>query len=141
MASIIVGDLLINLRSVYVQDKALSIGFWMTLVAAFIHVPGKLIYQKIANTTCVYWGSAESNICRLHHSKNLGDYLCYATILFLAISAIIRIIVWWFCKNLNLYDTPIVEEEPGRELEEINRMQREPLLIEEIPAGEVEGKF
>ncbi|XP_051170815.1 solute carrier organic anion transporter family member 2A1-like isoform X2 [Leptopilina boulardi] len=138
LASIIVGDLLINLRSVYVQDKALSIGFWMTLVAAFIHVPGKLIYQKIADTTCVYWGSAESNICRLHNSKNLGDYLCYATILFLAISAIIRIMVWWFCENLNLYDTPIVEEEPGRELEEINRMQREPLLIEEIPAAEVE---
>lgn len=143
LATVIIGDLVINLRSVYVQDKALSIGFWMTLVAVFVHVPGKLIYQKISDASCIHWGSSESLICRLHHSQNLGDHLCYVTALFLAIGAIFRALVWWFCRNLNLYDIPIAEEEPGRELEEMTRMQREPLLIEEVPPtpSEVEGNF
>lgn len=131
LASIIIGDLLINLRCVYVQDKALSIGFWLTLVAAFVHIPGKIIYQKIADSACIYWGTAEFGICRLH-SKNLGNYLCYVTILFLAISLLFKSLVWWFCRNLNLYDTPTEDEERGRELQDITQSQREPLLIEEI---------
>ena len=109
----------------------------MTLVTAFVHIPGKIIYQKIADATCNYWG-VENHICHLHHSRNLGYYLCYVTALLLVISALIKGLVWWFCRNLNVYDRPAEEEQPGRELEEITRIQREPLLIEEIQRAEHE---
>ena len=107
----------------------------MTLVAIFIHVPGKMMYQNIADATCNYWGT-DSRICHLHHSRNLGSYLCYLTALLLLISALIKGLVWWFCSNLNLYDWPAAEVETGRELQEITRVQREPLLIEEIAPAE-----
>lgn len=64
--------------------------------------------------------------------------MCFVTALLLAISALIRGLVWWFCRNLNVYDLPVEEEQPGRELEEISRIQREPLLIEEIQPSEPE---
>ena len=40
------GDILIILRSVSVQDKAISIGFLMTCIA---FMPGKILYDVIAN--------------------------------------------------------------------------------------------
>ncbi|XP_012215064.2 solute carrier organic anion transporter family member 1A5 [Linepithema humile] len=103
MATIFIGDLLINIRSVYKQDKAISIGFWMMWLSIFVYVPGKILYELVARQACQYWGS-EKTICHLHNSEKLGDYLCYFTILFLSLSLLFKIVVWFFCKNLQLYE-------------------------------------
>lgn len=103
MATTFIGDLLINIRSVYKQDKAISIGFWMMWFSIFVYVPGKILYEFVANQACQYWGNQKA-ICHLHNSEKLGNYLCYLTILFLSLSLLFKIIVWLFCKNLQLYE-------------------------------------
>lgn len=102
VASTFVGDLLINIRSVYKQDKAISIGFSMTWIAIFAYVPGKILYEYVSREACQYWGNQRA-ICHLHDSEKLGDYLCYLTILFLSLCFLSKIILWFLCTNLQLY--------------------------------------
>lgn len=102
-ASTIVGDILINIRSVYRQDKAIAIGFWMTWIAIFVYVPGKILYEVVSHQACQYWGNQKIT-CHLHDEETLGNYLCYLTILFLSLCLIFKIIVWFFCKKLQLYE-------------------------------------
>ncbi|CAK9801608.1 Solute carrier organic anion transporter family member 74D [Anthophora quadrimaculata] len=102
VASTFVGDLLIIIRSVNVQDKALSIGFWMMCSAIIVNVPGKVIYDLIANLTCQYWGTHRTQ-CHLHDSSNLGNYLCYFTGALLVLCVIIKVLVCCYCKELKLY--------------------------------------
>jgi len=102
VASTFVGDLLINIRSVYKQDKAISIGFSMTWIGIFVYVPGKILYEFVSREACQYWGNQRA-ICHLHGEK-LGDYLCYLTILFLSLCFLSKIILWFLCKNLQLYE-------------------------------------
>ncbi|XP_018401297.1 PREDICTED: solute carrier organic anion transporter family member 1A5 [Cyphomyrmex costatus] len=126
IASTLVGDVLVNIRSVYKQDKAISIGFWMMWVALFVYVPGKILYEFISRRTCQYWGSQET-ICHLHNSEKLGNYLCYLTILFLLLCVLFKIIVWFFCKNLQLYEVDTKDQE-NIELREMF----EPAVITEL---------
>lgn len=117
-ASTIVGDLLISLRSVYLQDKSLAIGFSMTLISVLAYVPGKVAYDQISKYTCQHW-TAHDGVCHLHHPEKLGDYLCYLTAGLLATGALFKALVWFFTRKLNLYDTPKVDTESGRELEDL----------------------
>lgn len=116
IASTFVGDILINIRSVYKQDKAITIGFWMMWIALF-SVPGKILYEFVSRQACLYWGD-QKIICHLH-SEKLGNYLCYLTILFLSFYLVIKIIVWFFCKNLQLYEEIEDKDRENVELQEL----------------------
>lgn len=135
VASTVVGSLLVNLRSVYVQDKALSIGFWMTWVFLFTFVPGKIIYGIIADATCEHWG-LEKSICHLYNSSHLGDYLSYLTAALLVLGGLFKVLVWHFCNEISVYDNPRNEiEETATELNDVLRAQTEPLLSERVAAS------
>lgn len=118
VASTFVGDLLINIRSVYKQDKAISIGFSMTWIAIFVYVPGKILYEFVSRKACEYWGNQRA-ICHLHDSEKLGDYLCYLTILFLSLCFLSKIILWFLCKNLQLYKEVESKENQENVLQEL----------------------
>ncbi|CAK9811000.1 Solute carrier organic anion transporter family member 74D [Anthophora plagiata] len=120
VASTFVGDLLIILRSVNAQDKALSIGFWMMCSAIIVNVPGKIIYDLIANLTCQYWGTHRTQ-CHLHDSSNLGNYLCYFTGALLVLCVILKILVCCYCKELKLYAGRKEEIKSGAEMQELTR--------------------
>ncbi|XP_066600870.1 solute carrier organic anion transporter family member 2B1 [Prorops nasuta] len=129
MASTFVGDFLIILRSVYRQDKALSIGFWMTWLALCVHIAGKILYDVIANTTCEHWGN-ENSICHLYDSSSFANYLCFLSGAWLVASFFIRLLVWYFSRSLHIY----IQLEPetqqvGRELEEL--IPQKPATTEE----------
>lgn len=125
-SSTIVIDLLINLRSSYVQDKALVIAFTMTWVALFIQIPGKLIYKSFADFTCQQWG-LDNQTCRLHTDK-YGYYLCFVTFSFLLVSAIFKAVASFLCNNLNLFEAIDTDEQQGEELREVTQFQSQPLL-------------
>ncbi|TGZ47629.1 solute carrier organic anion transporter family member 2A1 [Temnothorax longispinosus] len=127
-ASSFVGDVLISIRSVYKQDKAISIGFWMMWIAIFVFALGKVLYEFVTRQACQYWGS-QKIICHLHDSEKLGDYLCYLTILLLSFCLLVKIIVWFFCKNLQLYDEVEFKDQENVEVQE---------MIEQVTAEQPE---
>lgn len=125
VASTLVGDLLINIRSVYKQDKAISIGFWMACVAIFVNAPGKIFYEIISYQTCQYWGMHRM-ICHLHDGEKLGKYLSYLTILLLSLCLVFKVIVWVFSKNLQLYGDVESEVKENVEIEELIEQAKTP---------------
>ncbi|XP_044012488.1 solute carrier organic anion transporter family member 1A5-like isoform X2 [Aphidius gifuensis] len=102
IASCAVSSLLIGLRSTYLQDKSLAIGLWISLVSIFVYVPGKMLYWKVANSTCIYHGNSPS-LCHLYDSIDLGAYLAYITTLFLLISFIFELAIFFICQRLRIY--------------------------------------
>ncbi|XP_032662579.1 solute carrier organic anion transporter family member 74D-like isoform X2 [Odontomachus brunneus] len=118
IASTFVGELLINIRSVYKQDKAICIGFWMTCIAIFVNGPGKIFYEIVSYQACQLWGR-QRIICHLHDGEKLGSYLCYLTIFFLSLSLVFKIIVWCFSKNLRLYGDVEREVKKSGEIQEL----------------------
>ena len=137
-ASSIVGSLLIVLRCVYVQDKALSIGFWLAFTSIFVYVPGKLGYQKIADATCKHWG--RGSICHLHDTDTLGNFFCYLTAVLLILGASFEILLWFFCHKLNMYGNPTSNLPRPTELQEVVRTQEVPLLDENsVPSNTRNG--
>ncbi|EFN79491.1 Solute carrier organic anion transporter family member 1A5 [Harpegnathos saltator] len=138
VASTLVGDLLINMRSVYKQDKAISIGFWMACAAIFVNVPGKILYEIVSYQACQYWGQRRI-ICHLHDGENLGSYLCYLTILFLSLCLVLRALVWLFSKNLQLYGDVESEAKKGVEIQELVEQAKPPLEEAEVPINDMEA--
>ncbi|XP_076662079.1 solute carrier organic anion transporter family member 2A1 [Halictus rubicundus] len=118
IATMFIGDFLVVLRSVYTQDKAISIGFWMMWSAVIINVGGKFLYDTIAQLTCQYWGTQKTK-CHLHQSLKLGNYLCYLTATILVLSALIKVILWYFCKNVHLYAQQTKDTSTGTEMQRL----------------------
>lgn len=118
IATTFVGDLLVALRSVYPQDKAIAIGFWMMWSAIFSYGPGKFLYDAIADQTCQYWGT-QTSICHLHDSSKLGNYLCYLTGSLLVLCALLKIILWFLCGDLKIFDQEEKETRTGAEMQEL----------------------
>nr|XP_033340979.1 solute carrier organic anion transporter family member 74D-like isoform X1 [Megalopta genalis]XP_033340980.1 solute carrier organic anion transporter family member 74D-like isoform X1 [Megalopta genalis] len=118
IASMFAGDFLIVLRSVYKQDKCLSIAFWMMWSTIFVNVVGKFAYDAIADLTCRYRES-QFKPCRLHHSTSLGNYLCYLTGSILALSFLIKFILCFFCKDLQLYTQQSKGPSTGTEMQNL----------------------
>lgn len=114
------GDLLIALRSVNAQDKAISVGFWMTCSAIIVNGPGKIVYDVIASLTCQFWGS-QKVLCHLHDGQKLGNYLCYLTGSLLGLCALLKILIWYFCKNLKIYTEREEETASGTEMQDLIR--------------------
>ena len=117
-ASTLVGDFLVVLRSVYIQDKAISIGFWMMWSAIIVNIPGKILYDYIANLTCQYWGTQKST-CRLHNSLQLGNYLYYLTGSLLGLSVLLKVVLYLFCEDLQLYAPPEQEDTSAAEMQKL----------------------
>lgn len=122
VASTFVGDILIILRSVNTQDKAISIGLWMSCLAILANIPGKILYDVIANLTCRHWGTQRS-VCHLHDGLKLGNYLCYMTGSLLILSVILKTLVWFFCRDLELY---IQKDEEPAAATELRKLMRNP---------------
>lgn len=137
VASTLVGDLLINMRSVYKQDKAISIGFWMAWVATIVNIPGKILYEIVSYKACQHWGKGKI-ICHLHDSEKLGSYLCYLTIAFLSLCLVFKVFVWFFSKDLQLYKEGEGEAKKGVEMQELMEQTKPP---EEAEAPSDNSKY
>ncbi|KAK0171243.1 hypothetical protein PV328_008993 [Microctonus aethiopoides] len=107
IASGAVGSFIIGLRSIYIQDKALAIGLWITFTSIFVYIIGKMIYWQLAEWTCIQRGHLSSQ-CHLHDSKKLGSYLAYLTAILLTIGIVFELMILFLCKSLRLYrDTEV----------------------------------
>lgn len=134
IATAFVGDILVILRSVNIQDKSISIGLWMTFLAILANVLGKFLYDMVARLTCQYWGTTRT-LCHLHDGFKLGNYLCYVTGGLLVLCVIIKICAWFFCRDLKLY---VPKEEKASAVTELKELTRNPDAASEQPKEQVE---
>lgn len=104
----------------------------MMWLAVFVNVPGKILYQFVSYKTCQYWGNQET-ICHLHDGETLGHYLCYLTLLFLSLGLLFKILVWFFCKDLQLYKEAESKAQESIEIRELIEQASKPEQMETPP--------
>ncbi|XP_034947894.1 solute carrier organic anion transporter family member 2A1 isoform X2 [Chelonus insularis] len=126
IASGAVSCAIIGLRSVYIQDKALAIGLWIVLTSFFTYLPGKMLYWKLTDITCIHRGNSPSS-CHLYDSESLGSYLAWLTALLLLFGVSFEIIMFFFSRNLRLY------RESEIELNDINQAPTQAIPLVEQP--------
>lgn len=91
----------------------------------FAYILGKVSYDELAKSTCLHWG-INRRVCHLH-SSSLGYYLCFLTAGLILISALLKVGVWFFSKDLEIYDSTETEERQPQEMREMSQTQQ-PLL-------------
>lgn len=102
IASTLVGKLIIGIRAVLPQDKALAIGAELTLVGIFVFIPGKIGYAYLAERTCQY-EAPDGFRCFLHESPLFGDWINVITAGLIVIGIIFEVILMFCVNELELY--------------------------------------
>lgn len=108
LATTIVGKLLISLRSVLPQDKALALALKVLFVGVFAYVPGKLGYDFISSKTCIYWSQNYAQ-CLLRETPLHGDILNILTAGLILLGVIFDVLVFIVAKNLNVYNCKVTD--------------------------------
>ncbi|XP_053696574.1 solute carrier organic anion transporter family member 4C1 [Sabethes cyaneus] len=102
LGSTIIGKLIISIRAVLAQDKALALSVELTLVGLIVYLPGTAAYQAIAISACQFW-SSDQRRCFIHETPFFGTTLNILTAALIAIGVIFDALVFYFVKDLPLY--------------------------------------
>ncbi|XP_075216662.1 solute carrier organic anion transporter family member 74D-like isoform X2 [Lycorma delicatula] len=101
LASGFIGNLLICYRSVLPSDKTVMIGIMFGVSSFMAKVPLKLLYDLIANWTCLYYVDGQ---CRIFNSDKIATFLNLFHICLLLIAAGMLSITCFLVQDLNLYN-------------------------------------
>ncbi len=102
IASTLVGKLIVGIRAVLPQDKALATASALMFIGLFVFIPGKIGYSILADMTCQY-ESSDGFRCFLHESPLFGDWINIITASLVAIGILFEIILLFFVGDLELY--------------------------------------
>uniref|UniRef100_A0A336KHU9 CSON010641 protein n=1 Tax=Culicoides sonorensis TaxID=179676 RepID=A0A336KHU9_CULSO len=124
LASGLVGNLLITIRSVLPQDKSLALSFEMCATGLFAYLPGKLSYDAVARSTCALWSSGgTSRVCRLQESPSFGNIVDILTASLILLSMIFDALVYYFVEYLPIYGEEDYYHDLSGGTELVNRAQ------------------
>lgn len=127
LATRLVGKIIISIRCVLRQDKALALALELTLVGIIAYIPGKIVYELIAGNdslrsrafhvwnkiktphrylftdyTCQFW-SSDNVTCFLHNSTSFGNSLNVISAILVLLGLLVEILVFILIKDLPLY--------------------------------------
>lgn len=88
------------------RDKAFSQGLALTVVSLFALIPGPVIFGRIIDSTCVIWGQkcGQRGNCQLYDKDLFRYYINVTSFAFTACGVVFDVLVWYYGKNLVLYD-------------------------------------
>lgn len=99
----LVGNAILTFRSVQPKDKSLAVGLELTLVGLIAYIPGKLLYQLMADLSCMHRGNTDTEECKLHDAELLGRYINITSGCLMIVCALLSAAVWHFARDLDLY--------------------------------------
>ncbi|XP_017464062.1 PREDICTED: solute carrier organic anion transporter family member 1A5 isoform X1 [Rhagoletis zephyria] len=103
-----IGKVIITLRSVLPQDKALALATQLTLFGIFAYIPTHIAYEMVTRYTCLYWTS-EYNRCLLRETPKHGNILNILSAVLILIGILFDILVYIFVKDLNVYNCKAID--------------------------------
>ncbi|XP_067623989.1 solute carrier organic anion transporter family member 1A1 isoform X2 [Eurosta solidaginis] len=104
----IIGNVIITLRSVLPQDKALALATQLTLFGIFAYIPVHIAYEIVTRYTCIYW-TPEYKRCLLRETPKHGNILNILSASLILIGLIFDILVFIFSKGLNIYNCKVTD--------------------------------
>uniref|UniRef100_A0A034W6D8 Solute carrier Organic anion transporter family member 1A1 n=1 Tax=Bactrocera dorsalis TaxID=27457 RepID=A0A034W6D8_BACDO len=108
LGSSTIGKVIITLRSVLPQDKALALATQLTLFGIFAYIPAHIGYQMVTRYTCVYW-TPEYKRCLLRATPKHGNILNIISACLILVGILFDILVFIFVKGLNIYNCKVTD--------------------------------
>lgn len=99
-------NFLVSLRSVNPEDKTVSMGVGFTILCLFALIPSPVFFGWLIDQTCIVWGTTcvgKAN-CWLYDGFSMRYYINIASTISVIIGALCDCGVWYFVKNLIIFD-------------------------------------
>ncbi|XP_023288345.1 solute carrier organic anion transporter family member 2A1-like [Orussus abietinus] len=115
-------NFLVSVRCVDEKDKTVAMGFGLTIMSLFAFIPSPILFGMILDKTCLVWGKTCTGTgnCWLYNGESLRYLLNFTAASFVTIGTLCDIGVWYYVKNVKIFDEEIelndIAEEPGETL-------------------------
>lgn len=110
-------NFLVSVRCVEEKDKPVAMAFGLTIMSLFAFIPSPIFFGYILDKTCLVWGKtcAGTGNCWLYNGESLRYMMNLTAAGFVTIGTVFDAGVWYYVKNLQIFDEETPEE---KELEE-----------------------
>ena len=115
-------NFLVSVRCVDEKDKTVAMGFGLTIMSLFAFIPSPILFGFILDKTCLVWGKTCSGTgnCWLYNGETLRYLLNFTAASFVSIGTLFDVGVWYFVKDVKIFDEEIelkdIAEETGETL-------------------------
>ncbi|EDW57236.1 solute carrier organic anion transporter family member 74D [Drosophila virilis] len=106
-------NFLVSVRCVPEKDKTAAMGFGMMLCSMFAFIPGPIFFGWIFDRMCLVWGKTCTNKgnCWLYDPESMRYTLNFTAAVFISLGAIFDFGVWYYVKDLKIFDEEVKEVE------------------------------
>ncbi|XP_076330358.1 solute carrier organic anion transporter family member 74D-like isoform X2 [Tachypleus tridentatus] len=102
-----VGSMLLTLRCVEPQDKALALGLIYFAIGLFGNVPCPIIYGAVVDSACLFWEEnecGERGACRIYDPAKFRMYFHGITAAIMLGAFVVDVIVWYKSDSIQFHD-------------------------------------
>ncbi|KAL5285654.1 hypothetical protein ACFFRR_007384 [Megaselia abdita] len=99
-------NFLVSVRCVPEDDKATAMGLGMMLMSLFAFIPSPIFFGWLMDSMCLVWGKTctHKGNCWLYDPESLRYILNIVASAFVTLGALFDIGVWYYVKNLKIFD-------------------------------------
>ncbi|XP_005176681.1 solute carrier organic anion transporter family member 74D [Musca domestica] len=106
-------NFLVTVRCVPEKDKTAAMGFGMMMMSMLAFIPSPIFFGWVLDRLCLVWGKTCTNKgnCWLYDPESLRYILNMTAAVFIAIGAIFDCGVWYYVKDLKIFDDEVKDDE------------------------------
>ncbi|XP_023302200.2 solute carrier organic anion transporter family member 74D [Lucilia cuprina] len=106
-------NFLVSVRCVPEKDKTAAMGFGMMMMSMMAFIPSPIFFGWVLDRLCLVWGKTCSNKgnCWLYDPESLRYTLNMTAAVFVTIGAIFDCGVWYYVKDLKIFDEEVKDVE------------------------------
>ncbi|KAH8402448.1 hypothetical protein KR009_012021 [Drosophila setifemur] len=106
-------NFLVSVRCVPEKDKTAAMGFGMTMCSMLAFIPSPIFFGWVFDRVCLVWGKTCTNKgnCWLYDPLSMRYTLNFTAAVFIAIGAVFDLGVWYYAKDLKIFDEEVKEVE------------------------------
>ncbi|XP_053963172.1 solute carrier organic anion transporter family member 3A1-like isoform X1 [Anastrepha ludens] len=106
-------NFLVSVRCVPEKDKTAAMGFGMMMMSMLAFIPSPIFFGWVLDRLCLVWGKTCTNKgnCWLYDPESLRYTLNITSSVFVAIGALFDWGVWYYVKDLKIFDEEVKEVE------------------------------
>ncbi|CAD7015022.1 unnamed protein product [Ceratitis capitata] len=106
-------NFLVSVRCVPEKDKTAAMGFGMMMMSMLAFIPSPIFFGWVLDRICLVWGKTCTNKgnCWLYDPESLRYTLNITASVFVAIGALFDWGVWYYVKDLQIFDEEVKEVE------------------------------
>ncbi|XP_059225479.1 solute carrier organic anion transporter family member 74D [Stomoxys calcitrans] len=106
-------NFLVTVRCVPEKDKTAAMGFGMMMMSMLAFIPSPIFFGWVLDRLCLVWGKTCTNKgnCWLYDPESLRYILNMTAAVFIAIGALFDCGVWYYVKDLKIFDEEVQDVE------------------------------